>query len=250
MAGADISQYELHVSTDGGSNYSRLTSPSASARSYNHTGLQPGHQRHYQLRAYNGAGTGPYSEAKSATTTGEPATAPSSPVLLRFSDVVRNQVTIAWDPPADGGGAPVSGYEYEVAAPCEDNPSSNCGFGLGNEKATTNTSVRISNLNTDGDYYFRVRAVNPVGKGEWSTDIYATLRPSLSGQVRVSPTAITVDEGATVTYTVRLSTQPPHPVELFVQPRSGRRPGRRRVRLHRQRADTHGLDAPTGRGLE
>ena len=40
--GADISQYELHVSTDGGSNYSRLTSPSASARSYNHTGLQPG----------------------------------------------------------------------------------------------------------------------------------------------------------------------------------------------------------------
>ena len=40
--GADISQYELHVSNDGGSNYSRLTSPSASTRSYNHTGSAAG----------------------------------------------------------------------------------------------------------------------------------------------------------------------------------------------------------------
>ena len=46
----------------------------------------------------------------------------------------------------------------------------------------------------------------------------ATLRPSTSAQMRVSPTTITVNEGATVTYTIRLSTAPPHPVNAWIQP--------------------------------
>ena len=217
--GSPIRGYWVERSVDGNAPWDRLTSSNRDT-DYSDTSLYRGMTRYYRVAAYNGAGTGPYSEAKSATTEGDPATAPSPPVLLRFSDVGRNQVTIAWDPPSEDGGAPVSGYEYEVAAPCEDNPSSNCGFGVGSEKATTNTSVRISNLKLDGDYYFRVRAVNPVGKGEWTTELPSLLKPSLSGQVRVNPTTITVDEGDTVTYTVRLSTQPPHPAELFVQPRS------------------------------
>ena len=61
--------------------------------------------------------------------------------------------------------------------------------------------------------------MNAVGKGDWVQCIQATLRPSASGQVGVSPTAITVDEGATVTYTIRLSTAPPHPAGVNVQPR-------------------------------
>ena len=56
--------------------------------------------------------------------------------------------------------------------------------------------------------------MNPVGKGEWTADPCAILRPSLSGSVRVNPTTITVDEGDTVSYTIRLSTAPPHPVSL------------------------------------
>ena len=218
--GSSIRGYWVERSVDGNAPWERLTSSNRDT-DYSDTTLYRGMTRHYRVAAYNGAGTGPYSDSKSATTTGEPATAPSPPVLLRFSAVGRNEVTNAWDPPSNDGGAPVSGYEYEVAAPCEDNPSSNnCGFGVGNEKATTNPSVRITNFKLDGDYFLRVRAVNPVGQGEWASVIHALLRPSLSGQVRVNPTTIAADEGDTVTYTVRLSTQPPHPVELYVQPRS------------------------------
>ena len=130
----------------------------------------------------------------------------------------RNQVTIAWDPPSDDGGAPVSGYEYEVAAPYQDDPTVNRGFTGDDIRTTTGTSATISGLATDGHYYFQVRAVNPVGKGAWSGSILAVLRPSLNGSVRVSPTTITVDEGDTVSYTIRLSTAPPHPVEVLVQP--------------------------------
>ncbi len=85
-------------------------------------------------------------------------------------------------------------------------------------RTTAGTSARISGLSADGDYYFQVRAVNPVGKGEWTSDIQTALRPSKSGSVRASPTTITVDEGDTVSYTVRLSTAPPHPVEVYIQP--------------------------------
>ncbi len=135
-------------------------------------------------------------------------------------------MTIAWDPPEDDGGAPISGYEYEAAVPCKDDPNtpnneseSNCGFTGEDIRATTGTSARITGINTDGDYFFQVRAVNPVGKGEWSRDIQATLRPSTGARIVVSPTTITGNEGSSMSYTVRLSHAPPHPVVLYVQPR-------------------------------
>ena len=216
--GSAIRGYWVERSADGNEPWERLTS-SHRATSYSDDDLYRGMTRHYRVAAFNGAGTGPYSDVKSATTTGDPATAPEAPAFLRFSAVGRNQVTIAWDSPSDDGGAPVSGYEYEVAARCQYDPTVNCGFTGDDIKATTGTSVRITGLNTEGAYYFQVRAVNPVGKGEWSQDVQADLYPSHSGLLQVSPTTVTVNEGAAASYTVRLSHAPPHPVTLYVQPR-------------------------------
>ena len=223
--GSSIRGYWVERSEDGNEPWERLTSNNQ-ATTYSDDSLYRGMTRHYRVAALNGAGTGPYSDAKSATTTGDPATEPGPPSLLRFSEVSRNQVTIAWDPPDDNGGVPVSGYEYEVARPCEDDPDtpeneseSNCRFTGEDITSTVGTSARISGITTDGDYYFQVRALNLVGTGDWATEIHATLRPSTGAQVQVSPTTITVDEGATVTYTIRLSTAPPHPVQAWIQPR-------------------------------
>ena len=225
--GSSIRGYWVERSVDGDAPWERLTSSNRTTE-YSDTTLYRGMTRHYRVAAFNGAGTGPYSEAKSATTTGDPATAPAAPTMFRLSEVGRNQVTIAWDPPTDDGGAPVSGYEYEAAVPCEDDPNTpeneseyNCGYGFDGGIAITGTSVTIRNLNTDGDYFFQVRAVNIIGKGEWSRDIQARLRPSTNGQVRITPTTINVNEGATVTYTIRLSTAPPHPVQVWIQPQGG-----------------------------
>ena len=213
--GSAIRGYWVERSVDGAAPWERLTSSNRTT-TYSDTSLYRGMKRYYRVAATNGAGTGPYSKVESATT-GEPAEAPSAPMLPRFSSVGRNQLTIAWDPPTNNGGAPISGYEYEVSHPCGDNPAPGCGFTGDDIKATTSTSARISGLNIDGDHFLRVRAVNPVGKGAWAVELRATLKPSMNGQVRVSPTTITVDEGDTVRYTVRLSTAPPHPTQLFVQ---------------------------------
>ena len=223
--GSSIRGYRVERSADGEEPWERLTSNNRT-RTYSDDDLYRGMTRYYRVAAYSSAGTGPYSDVKSATTTGDPASAPQPPALLRFSEVGRSHVTIAWDPPSDDGGAPVTGYEYEAAVPCKDDPNTpedesefNCGFTEGDIRAITGTSVRISGLNTDGSYEFRVRAVNIVGKGEWSWTTNAILRPSTSAQVRVSPTTITVNEGATVSYTIRLSSAPPHPVQAWIQPR-------------------------------
>ncbi len=217
--GSPIRGYWVERSADGNEPWERLTSNNRTT-TYSDTDLYRGMTRYYRVAATNGAGTGPYSEAKFATTTGDPATAPGPPTLLHFSDVSRNQVTIAWDPPEDDGGAPVTGYEYEVAPPCKDDPEANCGFRLEDIKETTGTSARVGGLSTDGDYFFRVRAVNPIGEGEWARDIQAALRPSTSARVVVSPTTITGNEGDSMGYTVRLSHAPPHPVLLYIQTRA------------------------------
>ena len=217
--GSAIRGYWVERSVGGDEPWERLTSNN-STTTYSDDSLYRGMTRHYRVAAFNGAGTGPYSDAMSATTTGDPATEPGPPTLLRLSEVSRNQVTIAWDPPDDDGGVPVSGYEYEVASPCEDAPTVNCDFNGEDITLTTATSARISGITNDGHYYFRVRAVNLIGSGEWSrASPTAVLRPSTGALVQVSPTTITVNEGATVTYTIRLSTAPPHPVEVYVGPR-------------------------------
>ena len=132
--GSSIRGYWVERSVDGNEPWERLTSNNQ-ATTYSDDSLYRGMTRHYRVAAFNGAGTGPYSNAESGTTTGDPATEPGPPSLLRFSEVSRNQVTLAWDPPDDNGGVPISGYEYVVARPCEDDPDtpeneseSNCGF--------------------------------------------------------------------------------------------------------------------------
>lgn len=92
--------------------------------------------------------------------------------------------------------------------------TSTCDFTGNDIKTTSGTSASITGLSAQGDYYFQVRTVNPVGKGDWSAEIRATLYPSLSGLLQVSPVTVDVNEGATASYTVRLSHAPPHPVQV------------------------------------
>ena len=149
------------------------------------------------------------------------AVPPDAPALLWFSNVARNQVTLTWDPPAYDGGASVTGYEYAVGYPCEDDPGVLCdetGKAMLDDPdwmETSRTSATIRNLSRDGSYSFWVRAVNDIGKG-FDANIPATLRPSTGGRVIVSTTNLTVPEGGrAANYTVRLSTQPTQPLYVL-----------------------------------
>ena len=224
--GSPIRGYRVERSVDGNAPWERLAS-NHQGTSYSDGSLYRGMTRYYRVAATNGVGTGPYSLVKSATTTGDPATAPSAPTLVRLTNVGRGQVTLAWAAPEDDGGAPVSGYEYLVNYRCSSSSDPNC-EDTESLKEATGTSARISGLRAYGFYQFAVRAVNPVGKGAWGY-VEATLWPSSSAGVSVSRTDVTVNEGSTFTYTVRLATQPPHPVSVWTLPESERELQRPRV---------------------
>ena len=98
--GADISEYEVYVSSDGtDSSYSSLTSLTATARSYTHSGLDPGDERYYRLRARNQAGWGEFSEhASEVTLTGVPA----APVLTARANGA-SEIKLSWTKPDDRG---------------------------------------------------------------------------------------------------------------------------------------------------
>ena len=217
--GSAITGYRIERRVEFGESWDELSGRHRN-NTYSDTTVYSGTTYYYRVAAINRAGTGPYSEVE-ATTIGESALPPDAPALLYLSAVSRNQVTIAWEPPAADGGAPVTGYEYAVGYPCEGDPWALCEE-TGKEMlvepdwtATTGTSATIRNLNMDGGYSFWVRAVNAIGKG-FDANIPATLRPSTGGQVIVSPTNLTVDEGGrTATYTVRLGTQPAQPVYVI-----------------------------------
>ena len=218
--GSSIGGYWVESSVDGNAPWERLTSSNRTT-SYSDSSLYRGMTRYYRVAAYNGAGTGAFSAVQSATTTGDPATAPSAPTLMRVSNVAQGQVTLEWATPADDGGAPVSGYtyQYSIGNSCSNDPSGFC-FTDSDVMTTTGTSVRITGLSTAGLYIFSVRAVNPVGQGELAST-QANLSPSTGAAVRVSPASSTADEGDSFSYTIRLATEPPHPVLLFAVTSSG-----------------------------
>ena len=105
--GSPIRGYRVERSVDGNEPWERLAS-NHPGTSYSDGSLYRGMTRYYRVAATNGVGTGPYSSVESATTTGNPATAPKAPRLFRLSNVGSKQITIAWEAPDDDGGAPVS----------------------------------------------------------------------------------------------------------------------------------------------
>ena len=204
------SSYRIERSRHEDGPWERLSNGNRSTTYTDSRDLYAGMTRYYRVAATGSGGTGVWSAAVSGTTAvlqgNEAARPPDPPTLLRFTSVGQDQVSLAWDRPANDGGAPITGYEYEES------------YGDGTFK-TTGTTGTIRGLEEGLYRSFRVRAVNAVGEGDWSEDIYTSLWPERNEQVRVSPTNITVNEGGTFTFTVSLNRQPPLPVGLSVEPR-------------------------------
>jgi parallel beta-helix repeat protein len=132
-----------------------------SVLSYNDTNVTNGVVYYYRVSANNVAGESPLSKEVSAI----PATYPSQPQnLAAFTG--DNYVNLIWDVPSSDGGHPIMNYKIYR------------GMAVGGETYLTTIDV-VQYFNdtpvTNGQtYYYRVSAVNEVGEGQWSIDIYVT----------------------------------------------------------------------------
>lgn len=155
--GSPITDHEYSI--DGGDWLPFTTPQNASPVSI--AGLEPGVARSVRVRAVNAVGPGAASLPVSFTALGPP-----SPPLDLGGFRTGTTVTLQWNPPANDGGRPVTGYLVEMAS-TQSGPwvsaGGACAAGVAGVSTATTCTFDEPNLAIGT---FRVKAINEVGTSE------------------------------------------------------------------------------------
>ena len=79
---------------------------------YTHSGLKPGTEYHYRIRALNRVGVSPPSETVKARTI---AVIPGPPTGVTVHAEGSDRLRVRWNPPRYDGGGPITGYQIEAS---------------------------------------------------------------------------------------------------------------------------------------
>ncbi len=195
--GTPITNYQIQVSTDGTSGWTspedstdiidgeRVTQVAATPLNYAHTGLDPSVTRYYRIRAINAAtaaGRGLWSNVAMASTLGG---RPGRPTLTATASGT-SIISLAWTPPTGDGGSAVTGYELEYW----DGSNGWMALDTFEDDVTSYTDRNIAGGTTK---FYRIRAENSGGTGNWSTTAYATTATTAP----LPPTLVATADGAT-----------------------------------------------------
>ena len=120
------------------------------------SGLANGSDYAFEVRAVNGVGWGPVAAAMA--TPMDSATVPGVPRNLTATPG-DGQAMLAWQVPADDGGAAISGYQYRHAE------GASVPAGTAWASAISDLRVTLRGLADGTEHAFEVRAVNRVGAG-------------------------------------------------------------------------------------
>ena len=162
---APVTQYEVQWSANGSTGWSRVGSTGNTT--LNHTGLVAGDEYYYRVRARNSVGWGPWSQLPApAVPTG--VLRPAAP----YPHAEPNGSTamdIMWEPPYDEEwreDTTITGYQLEWSATGVEGT-----FRSLASPAATSRSYTHTGLTADTTYYYRMRARNSVGWGDWSETV-------------------------------------------------------------------------------
>lgn len=158
--GAPITGYEIEVTVDLDSAWTVLDTTATSFPSYEHTGLDPGSERHYRVSAINSAGKGPASNVATATTD---AVRPGAPKNLMATANGSTQIDLSWEPPADDGGADITAYRIWFSV--TNGQTWSLLTGSTGSDATTWSDMGLEPATTR---HYRVAAINSAGIGPQS----------------------------------------------------------------------------------
>ena len=151
-----ITKYQFQE--DGsGRGWQDIAGSDATTTSHTVTGLTNGQSYTFEIRAVNPEGNGAASDQVSAT----PFTVPGAPRNVAAAPLDRS-AQLTWEAPASDGGAPITGYEYQVTQP-------GSGEGVGWQTVSGSDvdtrSYEAPSLTNGRSYTLLVRAVNEAGPG-------------------------------------------------------------------------------------
>ena len=188
--GATISAYAVQYKTATGGTWTDWTRTSAAtSTSETVTGLANGTAYVFRVRAVNSAGTGAWSPASASVTPAALPVAPAKPTGVAGAA----SVTLTWVAPTDSTTAAVSGYKVQYKTAAAENWSG------ATTVSVSGTSTTVTGLTNGTAYVFRVRAVNRIGDGPWST-ASASITPAALPAAPAKPTVAGGAAKATVTW--------------------------------------------------
>ncbi len=180
---SNIVGYRIEASEDDTTSWRVIQSNTRSRTptTYEHSGLDPGDTYYYRVSAINDDLTGDPSNIDNATTETE---RPSAPKDLGATAVDSTQIDLAWNPPDDDGGSPITGYRIEMS------PNGTSGWSdLEPNTGSDATFYADTTPSPNTTRYYRVSAINDAGEGPASNVANATT----SGTVPGRPTNLTAE---------------------------------------------------------
>ena len=201
-----------------GESSTSVTISNAAATSRTLTGLDANTEYEISLTAthstYNPSAVCPPGLTVKATgTTGATVAKPAAPTGLSAT-AGNGQVVLSWSDPDNDS---ITRYEVRYGKVGE---SLGAWTAISNSDAET-TGHTVTSLDNGSEYRFRIRAVNSAGNGVQSAVVRATPVVPATAGVTLSATSLTVEEGSSNTYTVKLDKAPSADVTITVSGASG-----------------------------
>lgn len=162
--GDPITGYWIEVSEDSGTTWTNVASDTGSrSTTHTHMGAPAGKALVYRVSAINSGGGGVASVNEMVMT--PEASVPGMPMSVSAMATSDTEITVSWMAPADMGASAITGYMVQRAYMMSDGTMS-----AWMNTACTGTAMMCmdTGLMPETKYYYRVRAMNAEGYGEYS----------------------------------------------------------------------------------
>ena len=185
--GSAITGYNVYRSTDGGTTFTLVANTANTTYEYIEA-YRGGEGRSFNVRAVNAGGEGPNASAYgSANLSDSP---PSAPTGLTATALAGYDLRVEFSAPTFNGNQDITDYEigYQKVASSEN-------FSLTSNQ--TQYTFDFTSVDSGYPYDVRVRAINSVGNGEWSSVVTSpTVGDVPSASPSLSPSSSSVNQGA------------------------------------------------------
>ncbi|VDK42941.1 unnamed protein product, partial [Gongylonema pulchrum] len=168
--------------------------------------LRKGQTYQFRVKAVNREGASDPLATKESILAKNPYDEPGKPSTPEVTDWDVDRVNLAWEPPTNDGGAPITGYVIEKRSK-HSKDWSECAKTKGAE-----CEAEVLGLKEGEEYQFRIRAVNKAGPGEPSDPSrrvvakHRNLKPHID---RESMKSVTIKVGQSLEFDVPVIGEPP-----------------------------------------